>query len=645
MSPAKSIKNKLTEKLEKHYNRHVHKLGCDFFMNNNSDCTVRLTIKGSRSFNGNTGKSLLDSMRSAGFMLEAACGGHGTCGKCKIKVLSGDVADCHGNQVSPDADGFYLACQVYPLGELVIDAIGKAGVSSKGEIGGIFIERKDLDPLLKKLLVEPTYPTLANNYSLQEMTKKAAGGKTPFDLHLLKELATIATHKVGEITLTLTADNELTAVEAGNTTAKLYGVAFDIGTTTVAGMLADLNKGRVIAAAAETNPQASFGADVISRIKAAGTEEGLYKLSAVIRECLNGLISRMCRTAGIANRDVYLVTVAGNSTMEHLLMGVSPASLTQSPYVPVFNYLPQFPPGILGLDINSGGRIILLPNIASFVGADTVAAVIATDQDLTDKMTLLIDLGTNGELVLGNKDKMVVCSTAAGPAFEGAQLSCGMRATAGAIDNISIDGDIYLTTIEKEQAKGICGSGIIKAIAELLKAGIITASGKFVADDKAVKFPHLLKERLREKNGQKEFILVFAEESGTGMDISITQGDIREIQLVKSSICTGAQILMESFGVTSGQVDQVLIAGAFGNYIDIDSALAIGLLPRIDRRKIHPVGNAAGAGAVKALMSQSHLRRCYKVSGQAAFIELANHQEFQKRFIKNLSFPSEVIKQ
>lgn len=611
-------------------------------MNNNIGQYVRLTIKGTKSFTAETGRTLLDSTTAAGIMLEAACGGQGTCGKCGVRVLSGQVAGSDGVPAKADEGGYYPACQVYPLEDLVIDRISQSGAGSKGEIGNISIPREDLLPPVKKISVKPAYPALDNNYSLQEMIGLAAGGITPTDIHALKELALIAPRKVKDLTLVLVS-NEITAVEAGDTKSALYGAAFDIGTTTVAGMLVDINKGKVIAAAAETNPQAAFGADVISRIRAAGTTEGLGKLSSVIRECLNSLISSLCSTSGVSKRDIYIITVAGNSTMEHLLVGISPSSLTQSPYVPVFNHVHRFSPGRLGLDINPGGRIIMLPNIAGFVGADTVAAVIAADQDLTDKMTLLIDLGTNGELVLGNKDRLVVCSTAAGPAFEGAQLSCGMRAAAGAIEDVTVSDDVYINTIGDERPKGICGSGVIKAIAQLLKIGVITTSGRFSGGDRIDGFPESIKRRLLNNGGRKEFILAFAEESATGTDISITQGDIREIQLVKSSIFTGSQILMESFGVDPYEVEQVLIAGAFGNYIDLDSALAIGLIPRTGREKINPVGNAAGAGAVKALLSEKYLQRCCTISSQAGFIELANHKEFQRRFIRNLSFP-EVIK-
>lgn len=596
---------------------------------------VNLRVKGSGDITAFTHQTLHTALASAGIILESICGGHGTCGKCKVKIISGQVTDLRGEPIEPTNDGQYLACQVYPLVDLVLE-INSHGVTSKGEIGGIAMKKSELNPPVKKVCFEPKYPDLLNNYSLQEMPKWS-GLTYRVDIGALKELAVASLPKPKALTATVVLD-EITAMETGDTTGRIFGTAFDIGSTTVAGMLLDVNKGEVIAAAAETNPQTVFGADVISRIKAAETKEGLRKLSTIIRECLNGLISELCIQAGITRNDIYLVTIAGNSTMEHLLMEISPSNLSISPYVPVFNYIPPLSPENLKLNINVGGRVVLLPNIASFVGADTVAAITANDQDITDKMTLLLDLGTNGELAIGNKDKIVVCSTAAGPAFEGAELACGMRAGEGAIDSVVITDDVHLTTINNGKSRGVCGSGVIMGIAQMLKAGVIDSSGRFLKGTKAAELPPLIRERVQERNGQKIFILTFADESATGEDVYVSQGDIRQIQLVKSSICTGAEILMESIGVAMDEVEQVLIAGAFGNYIDLESAIAIGLIPQSDPSVVHPVGNAAGVGAVKALLSKKHLERCYSVANKAGFIELANHPKFQMKFVQNLSF-------
>lgn len=596
---------------------------------------IRLKVKGP---NGtaipDNQKSLLDYLAGAGVFLEANCGGLGACGKCRVKIVSGHVVGQRGDPLDPLNDGTYLACRAYPAGEVAV-SINQAGACTKGEMTEP--KDQDLSPAVKKFLVKPEYPSVSNHHSLQEMIRRASGGPRPVNIHFLNGLANMAQRGDSEYTLVV-FDREITAIETGDTLSDLYGVAFDIGTTTVVGMLLNLNSGSVLAVDTDTNPQGVYGADVISRIKAACAPGGLNSLSKTIRQCLNGIIEKLCCRSGVTCGKIYMVTIAGNTAMEHLLAGILPASLVRYPYVPVFDCLPPLAPGALELDINPGGRVVLLPNIAGFIGADTVAAILAVDQDVTDKLTLMIDLGTNGELVLGSRDRLQACSTAAGPAFEGAHLRDGMRASAGAIGDVTITDDVYVKTIGGAKARGICGSGVVKAVAEMLRAGILTSAGRFMNSSEAAMLPEKIRNRLTESDKQREFILVYAGESFTGRNISITQNDVRELQLVKSSISTGIQILMESMGAGLDDVEQVLIAGAFGNYIDIDSALAIGLIPLFTRGKIRSVGNAAGAGAAMAMMSAGRLQRCHTIAGIVDFIELAAHGGFQKRFLNNLSF-------
>ncbi|UNC91345.1 ASKHA domain-containing protein [Candidatus Contubernalis alkaliaceticus] len=600
---------------------------------------VKVTIEGIRELTVSTSENLYMSLASEGVMLDAPCAGNGTCGQCRVNILEGEVVDHSGTPAKPKADGTFLACQVYPASDLVIGKIKGMGISSKGKVSTINVAENELKQIVKKVPVSPVYPTLKNSCSLQEMISRALSGVEPVEPQVLRKLADMASQKKQELTLVLVND-EITSIEAGDTGGNLYGAAFDVGTTTVAGMLVNLAEGKVIAAASATNPQTPFGADVISRISFARDPEGLNTLSAVIRQTLNNIILELCEAVNITPQSIYLVTAAGNSTMEHLLLGVSPHSLAASPYVTTFRRLPPLKGQELGLEINPGGRVQLLPNIASFVGADTVAGIVAVDQDLSNRLTLLIDLGTNGEIALGNKDRLLVSSTAAGPAFEGAQLSYGMRAVEGAIDMVRVNnGELTFDTINGGKPRGICGSGIVMALAELYQVGLISSRGRLVDDPESVKYPHLIKERLRDIDGKREFVLAFAEEGENGEEIIISQKDIREIQLVKSSIYTGVQILAENFGIGVEDIEQILIAGAFGNYINIDSALILGLLPSANKNMIRSVGNAAGEGSAKALMSESHLNRCFQVLEKAEFIELANDAAFQKRFITNLSFP------
>lgn len=579
----------------------------------------RLTIDGSgKTLSCRGDQTLLKALTDAGIFLEASCGGRGSCGKCRLEVVGGQVC---------------LACQTYPGGDVTV-RLTAAAVSNKGELLGEYAD--DGRPLLRKQVLAPVYPTLADSHALQTMIAcclPATSGSG--DLAVMRQLGQAAAARPARLTVTVAGD-EIIAVEAGDTADRLYGLAFDIGTTTVVGVLVDINHRRVIATAARTNPQAAYGADVVSRIAAATPPDGLAAQARIIRQCLNGIVGELCAGQGIDPNNLYAATIAGNSTMEHLLLAVSPASLAAPPYVAVFRHMAPLPAAAIDLAINPAGRVILLPNIASFVGADTTAAVLATGQDAAAEPSLLIDLGTNGEMVLAGRNRMLACSTACGPAFEGACIRDGMRAAPGAIDDVAVDaaGTVTVRTIGGAKPAGLCGSGIVKAVAELLKLKVITASGRF-ADSAAV--PAGLAGRLRQRDGQREFVLVEGAESAGGSDIAVTQNDIRQIQLVKSAICSGVELLIEEAGPADGM--PVYLAGAFGNYLDTGSALAIGLLPGFRPEQVRPVGNAAGIGAVQVLLSAEKLARCRQIADRIEYLELAGRADFQTRFLENLVFP------
>jgi len=580
-------------------------------------------------------KSLLAALTEGEVFIEANCAGRGTCGKCKIQVTGGQVVDSDGKEAAPVGNNVYLACQVYPRTDVVI-RIKQSMATDKGIISLGF--EPEGQPLLRKAVVRLQYPSVEKHYSLQEMLCQALGDEQPITTRgVLKQLANLVELRRKEITVVL-VDGEIVAVEAGDTRDALFGVAFDIGTTTVAGFLVNVNARKVIATISENNPQAAFGADVISRISAASTPAGLASQAAAIRKCLNRIITKLCDVARVPPANIYAATIAGNTTMTHLLMELSPASLAAKPFAALFNSVGPFSPDEIGINISKVGKVVVLPGIASFIGPDTTAAMLAVNQDELLTEGLLVDLGTNGEIVIGNRDRFFACSTAAGPAFEGAHIRDGMRASAGAIENVVIADIVWFKTIGDGKPSGICGSGIVKAVAELIKKKIITATGRFnyrIADN----LPPELARRLKKKDDKWEFVLVEGAKSATGVDISITQSDIRQIQLVKSAICSGIEILMTKVAV--GEKMPVFLAGALGNYIDIDSALVIGLLPGFSREQIIPVGNAAGVGAVKALLSKKNLDRCHNISRKANYIELAAEPEFQELFLRNLQF-SEV---
>ncbi|MDF2569931.1 MAG: nqrF 2 [Sporomusa sp.] len=589
--------------------------------------------------------TILRSLINGGIFVEANCGGKGTCGKCKVEVLTGQVTNKDRLQIKPNQDNTYLACRIYPQGDIRI-RLKKAEASQKGQALDIVIDGGT--PLIKKVVLAPVYPSVENHYSLQDMLGQALAApegddsciKKPElidDSAILRRLAGVVETKPELITITV-LDKNVIAIEANDTSNQLYGVAFDIGTTTVVGMLVDLNARKVVGVCSKNNPQASLGADVISRIQATHElEGGLERLSQLIRHCLNQIIADLCSSVGVDPNHVYAVTIAGNATMAHLVLEISPSTLVRKPYAALFKYMAPFNPQDIELEINPQGKIILLPNIASFVGSDTTAAILAVDQDVSENPILLVDLGTNGEMVIGHRDRLYACSTAAGPAFEGAHIRDGMRAAEGAITDVAITEDrVLVQTIGSGKPTGICGSGIVKAVAELVKTGVLDPSGRF-NKGAAAKLPVSLCQRLKNKDSQWEFILVEGNKTANGADIAITQADVRQIQLVKSSICTGIQFLMEKLQAETEF--KVCLAGAFGNYIDIDSALRIGMLPGFQKEDVCSVGNAAGTGAVQALLSAEKLQRCMAIASKVSYLELAAQPEFQNLFLNNLKFP------
>ncbi|HWR42092.1 ASKHA domain-containing protein [Sporomusa sp.] len=539
----------------------------------------------------------------------------------------------------------HMACQIYPQGDITIH-LKKTQVSPKGQ--GLDLLVTTGAPLLRKVVLTPEYPTVDNHYSLQEMIRQAIGvGETTAGVladpamisstTLLRRLSEVVEAQPAHITLTL-LDGNVVAIEAGDTSGVLYGVAFDIGTTTVVGMLVDINEQRIVSICSKNNPQATLGADVISRIQATyDLLGGLEGLSQLIRGCLNTIISELCNSAGIKNSDIYAVTIAGNSTMTHLVLEISPSTLVRKPYASLFKYVAPLYAKDLELEIHNQGKVVVLPNIASFIGSDTTAAILAVNQDIELEPTLLVDLGTNGEMVISAGDKLYACSTAAGPAFEGAHMRDGMRATEGAISDVEIsEQSISFAVIGNTQPTGICGSGMVKAIAQLLKAGLIDASGRFRKPEVSNVSANLAQRLINQGDGW-EFVLVEGKNTASGANISITQADIRQIQLVKSSICTGIEFLMKELGIEADY--KVCLAGAFGNYVDIDSAINIGMLPGVTSEQVLSVGNAAGTGAVQALLSSDNLQRCFTIANKVNYIELAAQSDFQNRFLANLRFP------
>lgn len=433
------------------------------------------------------------------------------------------------------------------------------------------------------------------------------------------------------------------AWEDGDEERPFYLMAFDIGTTTIVGYLLDGKTGREIGLASTMNPQHQFGADVIARSNYV-LEKGGQEMKAVVRKALNQLIGQACASAGVKREEILQVSIVGNTCMHHLFMGISPKSLVLAPYVPAVKEGMILPPEECGLQISAQGRVLLFPNVAGFVGGDTVGCMLSVAFDQLEDMTLMIDIGTNGELVMGNKKKMVTTSTAAGPAFEGAKIECGMRGARGAISHITVEeGQLKLEVIENVKPVGICGSGLIDGIAFMIRHGILDTYGSLCdPEDLTGEFEKTLAWRLKEKDGKPVFVLVPGEETASGEDIYISQKDIREVQLAKGAIAAGIRIMAEKLSIQPEDIRQVYLAGAFGNYMDAENACEIGLIPYGLKDRITPIGNAAGEGAKLAVVNRGQYEYACEMAKEAEFIELATENEFQDTFVDELEFARAV---
>jgi uncharacterized 2Fe-2S/4Fe-4S cluster protein (DUF4445 family) len=490
----------------------------------------------------------------------------------------------------------------------------------------------------RKEYIHVEISTLQDQTADLEKIKKQCGlnGNIALSAELMRKVPKVLS-ECRDITVTI-FENEIIDVEPYDTSKSCYGMALDIGTTTVVGHLWNLDSGELAGISAATNPQGIYGADVISRITyAAKCCENLDNMQQKIIECINGMAIELSEKNQIKPDHIYYLTAVGNTTMSHLFLGVNPKQLALAPFTPVFVNSVTDLPSRLGIKINKNGKFYLLPNIAGHVGSDITAGLLFTDILHKEGNHLMIDIGTNGEIVLTGQGKAMTCSTAAGPAFEGASVFKGMRAAEGAIEKVVISDDVRIQVIGNAEPVGICGSGIIDAVAQLFLNGLIDETGKFIKPETMVEknISEAIASRLRKGDKGNEFVLAYNQ---NGDDIVILQKDIREVQLAKAAIYAGIRILMNQMDITDNDLNGIHIAGAFGNYIDIDSALTIGLLPRIGKDKIISVGNAAGIGASMALLSAECREEAEKIADAVIHVELAVCEEFQEEYLNAMSF-------
>ena len=605
------------------------------------------------------GTTALEALERAGINIDTPCGGKGICGKCKILINTGiTTATPIEEELLSEEEikkGFRLACQAKLFKDTIIEVPSEIRLDFKrvfsSNLKGDIHHTKNnfsLESNLKKVSLDLEKPSLDDQRSDWERIKDGLSLKKienisnlKISLPILKKIPLLIRKADFKITVTICND-EIMDLESDNTAKKSYGIAFDIGTTTVVGYLIDLGSGEELSAVAKTNPQIIHGDDVISRIGFVQRQkDGLEKLQKEIVITLNEIIRETTQKAEIDKSNIYETVIVGNTCMHHLFLGLNPIHLAPSPYIPVIKEsLSLKVKDIPGLSLNPAANIYMLPNISAFVGADILAGILSTSMWREDKTILLVDLGTNGEVVLGLKKKLWACSVAAGPAFEGARISSGMRAAEGAINKVKIDSKfIIYKVIEDGKVRGICGSGLIDLIAELLKLGLINKSGKLIGREEG---NSELSEEIRKRiiKGQKgnKFLLVKGKETENGKPLYLTQRDIREVQLAKAAIFAGIKILLKEVNIPLEDIQEILLAGAFGNFIDKKSAVRIGLLPNLPLKKIESVGNAAGRGAEITLCSNKMREVSEEISKKVKYVELSSRPDFQEEFIKAMIF-------
>ncbi len=592
------------------------------------------------------GTLLSRAAAASGHGVEMPCGGMGTCGKCKVVVsgVCGDLTAAERAHLTEAeiAEGYRLACRTKIVGEIsvTIPEISRSRVQkilSKGIL-------RDTEVLsgVSKVYLALTSPSLDDERA--EFERLADGMKsrdislTP-NLHVTRRIS----HNLRETDYNVTAvvyGDELIAVEPGDTTSHCFGIAYDLGSTTVVGYLMDLRTGEDVAVASVMNPQVIYGDDLVSRIGFATTQEdGAKLLQDAAVDALRRIAENLAQMAGISLDHVYKATVVGNTCMTHLLLGIDSTSLGQSPYVPSVCSDITLTARELGLPFCPEAKVVVLPNVAGFVGSDLVAVLLSSMFDDDGRTRLAVDIGTNGEMALLHNGALYVCSAAAGPAFEGAGIGCGMRGGPGAIDSVRIGETVKVTTIDNRRPIGICGSGLVDAVAQMLEAGLIDEGGRLLSAEEAVHASPAVLRRLEKTDKGVQFVLATKQESGSGKPIVLTHADIRRLQLAKGSIAAAIATLIKTAGAEESDLDEVMLAGAFGNYIAVESAIRIGLIPAVERHKVVSIGNAAGAGARLALLSDREMDLARDMARRASHVELAVSPDYQMELMERMMFP------
>lgn len=608
------------------------------------------------------GEILIRGAMEAGVHINASCGGEGVCGKCRVIIEKGEVEEGISERLSSEdiERGYRLACLAKVTSDLVVRIPVESDVDSSVlnlqasprhtarvrtfDLNKLKEEGLFIPPVEKKYLELPE-PTAQDN--IADVTRLLYRLKIDHDEHrLVTDLNVMRTIpdllRQGNFKVTATivrpvrkdGKNQIVHIESGDTTDRNFAVAMDIGTTTIYGEVLDLNSGEVLSSYGDFNGQISYGEDVISRIVFSEKENGLAILQKKVVETINKVLGKIISKAGIKRSEITTITLAGNSTMTQLLLGISPRYIRRAPYVPASNLYPPFSASEVGIDLADHTIALIYPGVSSYVGGDIVAGVMGSGMYRSEKLTLFMDIGTNAEIVVGNKDWMACTACSAGPAFEGGGVTFGMRASKGAIEDFSMDAVTFepmIMTIENVRPKGICGSGLITIVARLFETGVIDNRGKFNQN--------LGTDRIRQREGVWEYVLVWQNETQIDRDISITEPDIDNLIRAKGAMYSGAQTLLEEVGLTINDIEEVILAGGFGSYIDLEKAMTIGLLPEVDPGRVTYLGNSSLLGAKMSSFTNRLRRDVGEVVKMMTNFELAETPSYMGYYMGALFLP------
>ncbi len=595
------------------------------------------------------GVTVFDSGSWNGIAIDSTCGGHGTCHKCKVQVDTGAGTvmpiSRHDRRTFSETeleDGWRLACLATATQDLQVRV---PPLTTRPKAATVGVGRQViLRPAVQKRFVELADPTLQDQRSdLARLTDAIDDLELTVDLTVLRRLPTVLREADFKVTAVV-VDAALIDVEPGDTSEQRYGVAFDLGTTTVVATLLDLGTGTPMAVSSRLNMQQPFGGDVITRISATMMDpEALERLQSLAARTLDELAQEVCAEAGVDPAHVYEVAIAGNATMTALVLGIDPEPLGVAPFVMSSAQPPVVLAAELGLHLHPRARAVMFPALGAYVGGDIVAGMLATGMDRDKRTRLFIDVGTNCEIVLSDGDTIVSTAAPAGPAFEGGAIRCGMRAAEGAIEVVKIDPavGVALQVIGDVTPKGLCGSGLVDAVAEMVRVGLLDGSGRFITEEAATESAPALADRFAKVGEERVFVLHRpTPDSDIGDCVYLSQRDVRELQFGKAAIATGWTLLLEELGLEHADVQQVLLAGSFGSYLSPASAVRIGLVPKLPVLRIVSAGNVAGEGAKMALLSLRERAGAATLLEEVKYVELSDRPEFNDRFIDQLAFPA-----